>query len=119
MFLQAFRYSIPVLMGYAASGAAFGLLLVDAGYPAWLAPVMGVVMYAGAGQYIAVGLFAAGTGLFEAFLVQIIVNARHLAYGFTMLERFRRMRLPMRPLRCSPRWRSGSTAKTRDVLCWR
>jgi 4-azaleucine resistance transporter AzlC len=88
---SAFRYSIPVLMGYVATGAAFGLLVVDAGYPAWLSPVMGVLMYAGAGQYIALGLFAAGAGLAEAFFVQAIVNARHLAYGWTMLERFRRL----------------------------
>jgi 4-azaleucine resistance transporter AzlC len=50
--------------------------------------VMGVVMYAGAGQYIAVGLFAAGAGLWEAALVQLVVNARHMAYGITMFKRF-------------------------------
>jgi 4-azaleucine resistance transporter AzlC len=50
--------------------------------------VMGVVMYAGAGQYIAVGLFAAGAGLWEAALVQLVVNARHIAYGVTMFKRF-------------------------------
>jgi 4-azaleucine resistance transporter AzlC len=91
VIVSAFRYSIPVLMGYVATGAAFGLLVVDAGYPAWLSPVMGVLMYAGAGQYIALGLFAAGAGLAEAFFVQAIVNARHLAYGWTMLKRFRRL----------------------------
>jgi 4-azaleucine resistance transporter AzlC len=90
VFAAAFRYSVPVLLGYLAIGIAFGLLLVDAGYPWWLAPLMGVLMYAGAGQYIAVGLFAAGAGLWEALLVQLVVNARHMAYGITMLKRFSR-----------------------------
>jgi 4-azaleucine resistance transporter AzlC len=45
-------------------------------------------MYAGAGQYIAVGLFAAGAGIWEAALVQLVVNARHMAYGFTLFKRF-------------------------------
>jgi len=44
-------------------------------------------MYAGAGQYIAVGLFAAGTSLWEAALVQLVVNARHIAYGLSMMNR--------------------------------
>ncbi|MDR3341492.1 MAG: AzlC family ABC transporter permease [Treponema sp.] len=87
---DALTYSVPVLLGYLAIGIAFGLLLVDAGYPWWLALVMSLVMYAGAGQFIAVGLFAAGAGLAEAALVQLVVNARHLAYGLSMLKRFNR-----------------------------
>jgi predicted branched-subunit amino acid permease len=47
-------------------------------------------MYAGAGQYIAVGLFASGTSLWEALLIQLVVNARHMAYGISMLKRFQK-----------------------------
>jgi 4-azaleucine resistance transporter AzlC len=89
LLFNALKYSVPVLLGYMAIGVAFGLLLVDAGYPWWLAPVMSVIMYAGAGQYIAVGLFAAGTSLWEAVLVQLVVNARHMAYGLSLLKRFK------------------------------
>jgi len=89
LFSQAFRYSIPVLLGYLAIGSAFGFLMADAGYPWWLALIMGIIMYAGAGQYIAVGLFAAGTSLWEAVLVQLVVNARHIAYGLSMMNRFK------------------------------
>ena len=88
-FIEALRYSFPVLLGYIAIGCAFGLLLVDAGYPWWLSAVMSTFMFAGAGQYIAVGLFAAGTTLWEAVLVQLVVNARHVAYGLSMMNRFR------------------------------
>jgi 4-azaleucine resistance transporter AzlC len=85
----ALRYSVPVLLGYLAIGVAFGLMLVDAGYPWWLSLVMSLVMYAGAGQYIGVGLFAAGAGLWEAVLVQLVVNLRHTAYGLSVLKRIR------------------------------
>jgi len=88
LILRALRYSFPVLLGYLAIGCAFGFLIADAGYPWWLALVMSVIMYAGAGQYIAVGLFAAGTSLWEAALVQLVVNARHIAYGLSMMSRF-------------------------------
>ena len=89
LFRTALKYSFPVLLGYMAIGSAFGFLLVDEGYPWQLALVMGAIMYAGAGQYIAVGLFAAGTTLWEAVLVQLVVNARHIAYGLSMMNRFR------------------------------
>jgi 4-azaleucine resistance transporter AzlC len=89
VFFAAFRYSIPVLLGYLAIGAAFGLMMADSGYPWWLSLVMSVVMYAGAGQYIAVGLFAAGTTIWEAAVVQLVVNARHIAYGLSMIKRIR------------------------------
>ena len=59
----------------------------DAGYPWWLVMLMSVAMYAGAGQFIAVGLFAAGTSIWEAALVQLVVNARHIAYGLSMIKR--------------------------------
>jgi 4-azaleucine resistance transporter AzlC len=89
VFFRALKYSVPVFLGYITIGIAFGLLLVDSGYPWWLSPVMSVVMYAGAGQYIAIGLFAAGSSLWQAALVQLVVNARHMAYGLSMLKRFR------------------------------
>jgi len=89
ILFAAFKYSIPVLLGYLAIGTAFGLLMADAGYPLWLTVLMSVVMFAGAGQYIAVGLFAAGTTLWEAALVQLVVNARHIAYGLSMVQRIR------------------------------
>jgi len=89
IFFESFKYSIPVLLGYLAIGIAFGLMLTGTGYPWWLAPVMSLWMYAGAGQFIAAGLFAAGTTLLEACLIQLVVNARHIAYGLSMLKRFR------------------------------
>jgi 4-azaleucine resistance transporter AzlC len=83
----AFKYSIPVLLGYLAIGFAFGLLMAHEGYPWWLTVVMSLLMFAGAGQYIAVGLFAAGTTVWEAAIVQLVVNARHIAYGLSMIKR--------------------------------
>ncbi|MDR1149703.1 MAG: AzlC family ABC transporter permease [Spirochaetaceae bacterium] len=88
VFFSAFKYSLPVLLGYLAIGTAFGLLMSNAGYSWTLALLMSVVMYAGAGQYIAVGLFASGASLVEAVIVQFVVNARHIAYGITMFKKF-------------------------------
>jgi 4-azaleucine resistance transporter AzlC len=87
LFGSAVKYSLPVMFGYLAIGAGFGLLLVDAGYPWWLAPLMCVIMYAGAAQYLAVSLFVGGAGFVEAALVQFALNCRHMAYGFSLFNR--------------------------------
>jgi 4-azaleucine resistance transporter AzlC len=91
VFISAFRYSVPVLLGYSTIGLAFGLMLSGGGYPWWLSLSMSLWMYAGAGQFIAAGLFMAGTSLWEACIIQLVVNARHIAYGLSMLKRFGNM----------------------------
>ncbi|MDR1930732.1 MAG: AzlC family ABC transporter permease [Treponema sp.] len=92
LFLSALKYSFPVFLGYITIGIAFGLFTADAGYPWWIAVLTSLVIYAGAGQFIAVGLFAAGAGLAECMLIELVVNARHMAYGLTMLKRFKNAR---------------------------
>lgn len=85
----AFPLTIPVLTGYIFMGMAFGILLQSRGYgPLW-AFAMGVFIYAGSGQFVAVGLLAAGFHPFTALLTTLMVNARHLFYGISMLERFK------------------------------
>ncbi|MCF0241598.1 MAG: AzlC family ABC transporter permease [Treponema sp.] len=91
-FLKALKISLPVLFGYLAIGIAFGLMLVKAGYPWWLAPIMSLTMYAGAGQYIAVGLFSAGIPLFMILITEALVNIRHIVYGLSLISKFKECR---------------------------
>ena len=67
-FREAFKSTIPVLLGYIAIGIAFGLLLTNAGYHWLLAPFMSITIYAGAGQYIAVSMFAQNADFAEKML---------------------------------------------------
>jgi len=85
----AFPVTVPVLFGYLAIGIPFGLMLVKAGYPWWVAPLMSILMYAGAGQYIAVGLFTAGVPVAGMVLTILMVNIRHIVYGLSLIEQFR------------------------------
>lgn len=85
----AFKASVPVLLGYIAIGIAFGLLLIHAGYPWYLALLMSVIIYAGAAQYIAVGLFAANASFADIATVTLLVNARHMVYGLSLIDKFK------------------------------
>lgn len=85
----AFPITIPVLTGYLFMGMAFGILLQSKGWgPLW-AFAMGLFVYAGSGQFMAVGLLAGGFQPLTAFLMTLMVNARHVFYGISMLERFK------------------------------
>ena len=88
-FRRAARATIPVFFGYIAIGIPFGLMLVNAGYPWWLSAVMSIFMYAGAGEYMAVGLFAAGTPLVAILVAQLFVNIRHIFYGLSLISKFK------------------------------
>lgn len=85
----AFLATVPVLTGYLALGFGFGILLSAAGYgPLW-ALFMSVTMYAGAMQYVAVSLLAGGADLLTVAVTTLMVNARHLFYGISLVDKYR------------------------------
>jgi len=90
-FTKAFKYTLPVLFGYITLGIAFGLVLTEDQYPWWLSPVMSVFIYAGAAQFIAVGLFAAGTPLTAILLTEALVNIRHIVYGLSLISKYKKV----------------------------
>lgn len=87
--LQAFKITLPVFFGYLAIGIPFGLMLVNAGYSWWLAPIMSVLMYAGAGQYMAVALFSASSSLSVIAVTMLLLNIRHIVYGLSLISPFK------------------------------
>ena len=85
----AFYRSLPVLGGYLVLGVGFGILLGSVGYgPLW-ALAMSLTVYAGSMQYVGVSLIAGGASVLTVALTTLMVNARHLFYGISMLEKFK------------------------------
>ena len=85
----AFPLTVPVMAGYLVLGMGFGILLQSKGYSFWWAGLMSLTIYAGSMQYVAVDLLSAGASLLSAALMTLILNARHLFYGLSMLEKYR------------------------------
>lgn len=85
----AFPHTIPVMTGYLFLGIAFGILLNSKGYHFGWAILMSLFVYAGSMQYVAVNLLIGIFNPLNAFLITLAVNARHLFYGLSMLERFK------------------------------
>ncbi len=81
--------TLPVMAGYIAIGIGFGILLKVNGYGLWWALAMSIFIYAGAMQYVGVGLLTSGASLLAVGLTTLMVNARHLFYGITMIDRYK------------------------------
>ncbi len=85
----AFIKSLPVFAGYIVLGIGFGVLLAKAGYGIWWALAMSVTMYAGTMQYVAVSLLSGGATLITTAVTALLVQARHLFYGISMIEKYK------------------------------
>lgn len=110
-FGAALPCTLPVLMGYIFLGIAFGVLLAGKGFSPLWAFLMSVFIYAGSMQFVAIGVMTAPFAPLTAFFMTIMVNARHLFYGLSMLEPFRKMG------RLKPYMIFSLTDETYSLLC--
>ena len=85
----AFLSTLPVMAGYIVLGFGFGILLASKGYSFWWAILMSFTIYAGSMQYVGVDLLAGGASLISAAMVTLLVNARHLFYGISMINEYK------------------------------
>lgn len=85
----AFLDTVPVMTGYVFLGFGFGILMHQNCFGVLWAAAMSLFIYAGSMQYVAVPLLASGAGLLTAALTAFVVNARHLFYGISMVERYK------------------------------
>ena len=81
--------TLPVLTGYLVLGFGFGIILKSEGGSVLLAAAMSTLIYAGSMQYVAIGLLTGGASLITAALTTLMVNARHIFYGISMLDKYK------------------------------
>lgn len=110
-YQYAFYQSVPIMLGYLFLGAAFGLMLQDAGYHCVWALFMSVFVYAGSMQFVLVTLLSGAQSLLQTFLMTLFINGRHVFYGLSFLEKFRKMGKAYPYMVCS------LTDETYSVLC--
>lgn len=85
----AFPHTIPVLAGYIFLGMTYGIYMNASGFGLGLSLLMSVAVFAGSMQFVAVELLSGAFDLLQAFLMTLMINARHIFYGFSMLEKYR------------------------------
>lgn len=86
---KAFKATIPVMTGYLVLAIGFGILLKTKGYGLGWAIAMSGFIYAGSMQYLTIDLLCGGVSLVTTAVTTLMVNARHLFYGISMVERYK------------------------------
>lgn len=86
---QAFIDSLPVLSGYIVLGIGFGIMLEEAGYGVFWSFLMSFTIYAGSMQYVGVSLLTNMATLPAVAFATLMVNARHLFYGVSMIDKYK------------------------------
>lgn len=84
----AFQHSLPVMIALFPLGIVFGVLFTHQGYSWYLAPVMSLVIYGGAVQFVAMSLLAAGGSLASMLIAAFMLSIRNAFYGLHFLDRF-------------------------------
>lgn len=88
-FMCAFPMTIPVLTGFLVLGMAYGVLMQTKGYGVIWSVLMSAIAFCGSMQFVAITLLTVAFNPVQAFLLSIMVNARHIFYGISMLEKYK------------------------------
>lgn len=85
----AFPYTVPIFAGFAFLGLAYGIFMHSKGFSFIWPMLMSMTIFAGSMEFVAADLLCAAFHPFYAFFLTLMVNARHLFYGISMLDKFK------------------------------
>ena len=85
----ALPQTIPILAGYLFLGMTYGVYMVQSGFPFWVPMLTSLLVYGGSLEFVIVNLLLSAFNPLQAFLMALLIQARHLFYGVSMLDRYR------------------------------
>ncbi|HIV69242.1 MAG TPA: azaleucine resistance protein AzlC [Candidatus Butyricicoccus stercorigallinarum] len=84
----AFPKTIPIFAGFWFLGLTYGIYMHTAGFSFWYPMLMSLTIFAGSVEFVAVNLLLGAFNPVQAFVMALMINARHLFYGISMLDRY-------------------------------
>ncbi|MCM3654395.1 azaleucine resistance protein AzlC [Metabacillus litoralis] len=88
-FRTAFPYTFPIFAGFVFLGIAYGIYMNSLGFSAIYPILMSLTIFAGSMEFVAANLLIGSFNPINALLLTLMVNARHLFYGISMLDKYR------------------------------
>lgn len=85
----AFPHTIPIFAGFWFLGMTYGIYMNVSGFPFWYPMIMSLTIFAGSVEFVAVNLLLGAFHPLQAFAMTLMINARHLFYGLSMLDKYR------------------------------
>ena len=87
----AFPHTIPILAGFLVLGMSYGVYARASGFSFWYPVCMAVAIFGGSLEFVAVAMLLGAFAPVQTFLMALMIQARHLFYGISMLERYKGM----------------------------
>ena len=88
-FKAAFPHTLPICIGFLFLGMSYGFLMRSKGFSFLYPMLMSIFIFAGSMEFVTVNLLLSAFNPLYAFLLALMVNARHLFYGISMLDKYR------------------------------
>lgn len=88
-FKQAFPVTIPICASFLFLGMSYGFLMTSQGFSPWYPFFMSMLIFAGSMEFVTITLLLSAFNPFAAFILAVVVNARHLFYGLAMLDKYK------------------------------
>lgn len=86
---HAFHTSLPIMAGYGFLGLTYGIYMHELGFNFLYPMLLAITVYAGSAEFLLGNMLLGSFHPLQAFLMVLIVNARHLFYGLSMLEEYK------------------------------
>lgn len=87
----AFPHTIPIMTGFLFLGMSYGIYMHVSGFSFWYPMLMAMTIFAGSVEFVCVNFLLGAFNPLQAFIVTLILNARHIFYGISMLDQFKGM----------------------------
>lgn len=88
-FAAAFPHTIPIFAGFWFLGLTYGIYMNVSGFSFWYPMLMSVTIFAGSMEFVTCNLLLGAFNPLQAFVMTLMINARHLFYGISMLDKYR------------------------------
>ncbi|MBR0383038.1 MAG: AzlC family ABC transporter permease [Eubacterium sp.] len=88
-FKAAFPYTIPIFAGFWFLALAYGVLMNVNGFSFLYPMFMSLLIFGGSLEFLVVTMLMSAFAPVQAFTIALLVQARHLFYGITMLDIYR------------------------------
>lgn len=85
----AFPHTVPILAGFLFLGAAYGIYMNVSGFGFWYPMIMSMTIFGGSLEFVAVSMLLAPFAPVQTFVMALLIQARHIFYGISMLDKFK------------------------------
>lgn len=88
-FKAAFPHTVPIFAGFWFLGLTYGIYMNVSGFSFWYPMIMSITIFAGSMEFVTVNLLMGAFDPLQAFVMTLMINARHLFYGISMLDKYK------------------------------